>query len=664
MQIPKFFFISLLILTCMIVNKSYSQNIKLASVFTDNMVLQRDRAIPVWGTAAPNSKLTIELDKQRITTVVDLGGNWRVDLESMKAGGPFVLKVSGKDTVKLKNVLIGDVWICSGQSNMAMSIEDIGNSFDNDSEIKDAGNFPNIRLLTVEPMTSATPKKEFTTSGWMICDENTIKKFSAAAYFFGKKINKETNVPIGLINSSYGGTDIEAWTSKTSLCNVPAYHDVLESIDKFISNDPSFLKDYNDKRDSWKTSSIYTDPGYPKDGLSYKDVEYDASSWKKMSVPCLWHQEELTEFNGSVWYRKEIEVPANWKIEDLVLNMGPIDDIDITWFNGVQLGSNELWDKPRQYVVPSQLVKHGKNVLVIRCIDTGGPGGVWGEADQYYISNSANETIPIAGEWSYEKTLSIDKFPPKPLSVEDPNCPTVLFNAMIAPVIPFCIRGVIWYQGENNTYNALQYRTLFPLLINDWRMQWQQGDFPFYFVQLANFLEVSQQPVEDTWAELREAQMKTLAVKNTGMAVAIDIGDAGDIHPKNKREVGNRLALIALNKLFGFKNEYSGPIYKSYSAERNKIRITFDYAEKGLTTKNDEMLKGFAIAGDDGKFVWADALIDGETVIVSSSEVPRPAAVRYAWSINPVCNLYNSAGLPASPFRTDDWPVLTSDFEK
>ncbi len=653
-----------LVVSVLIMNESYAQKIKLASVFTDNMVLQRDSNIPVWGTAAPESRLTIELGEQQVKTNVGIDGNWKVNLMPMNAGGPYNLKVTGEEIIEIKNVLLGDVWICSGQSNMAMSVEDIGNNFDNNKEISDANNYPDIRILTVEPMTSAVPKKEFTTDGWMICDENTIKEFSAVAYFFAKKIYTETKIPIGLINSSYGGTSIEAWTSSSSLQTIPAYRDVLESINKFASNDSAFIKEYNEKRDSWKTSSIYTDPGYPDVGQSYKDFEFDASSWKKMNVPCLWYQDELTEFNGSVWYRKEIVIPENWKVGDFILNMGPIDDIDVTWFNGELLGSNELWDKPRQYVIPSRLIKHGKNVLVIRCIDTGGPGGVWGEADQYYISNSANEKIPLAGEWSYERTLSIDKFPAKPLSVEDPNCVSVLFNAMIAPLIPYGIRGVIWYQGENNTYDALQYRTLFPLMINDWCSHWQQGDFPFYFVQLANYLELNQQPVEDMWAELREAQMKTLSVKNTGMAVAIDIGDAGDIHPKNKREVGNRLALIALNKLYGFKNEYSGPIYKSYSVEGNKIRIIFEYAESGLITKNNEQLKGFAIAGGDGKFIWADAVIEGDAVIVSSKDVANPAAVRYAWSTNPECNLYNRAGLPASPFRTDDWPVLTSDFEK
>ncbi|NWF88349.1 MAG: 9-O-acetylesterase [Ignavibacteriaceae bacterium] len=636
-------------------------NIKLPGIFTNNMVLQREKPIPIWGTYTPGEKITVELNNQAVTTTVDVNGNWKVILPPFSAGGPYQLNIIGHDTLSFTNVLVGEVWICSGQSNMAFSMNEIGDKYDYGKEIAEANNF-NIRLFSVEPMTAAKPQPDLQGSGWLVCDSTTVKYFSAVAYFFGKYIYQKIEVPIGLINSSYGGTDIEAWTSAASLSKVKYFNPTLDAIIKFSNNDSTFLQEYFNQKNEWKRSSLNSDPGFPKSGITWKDTTIDLTDWKKIKVPSLWDQDDLVEFNGSVWYRKEIILPNDWLGKDLVLNMGPIDDIDVTWFNGVELGSGELWDKSRQYIVPADAVKSGKNLITIRCIDTGGPGGVWGEADQYYLSNKLGENIPIAGEWLYKKSLSIYEFPKRPISFDNPNCPTVLFNAMISPLIPFAIRGVIWYQGENNTFNALQYRTLFPLMISDWRTNWNQGNFPFYFVQLANYMHSQNEPSEDTWAELREAQLNTLKVENTGMAVAIDIGDSTDIHPKNKREVGYRLSLIALNKTYGFKNPYSGPIYKSYKLEGSKIRIYFNHAE-GLKIKDNKILMGFSVAGSDHKFYWANAKIDKNTVLVWSPKVSKPIAVRYAWASNPLCNLYNSFDLPASPFRTDNWEVLTKDFE-
>ncbi len=635
--------------------------VKMPAIFSDNMVFQREVKIPVWGTAAAGDKIDVQLGKKKVSVITDAHGKWKAELSPFKAGGPYDLKISGKNSIIYKNIMIGEVWICSGQSNMAMEVREISDTCNNKQEIADA-DLPYIRFFTVDPMTAASPQSDLKGRGWEVCDTNTVKRFSAVGYFFGKKLYDKLKIPVGLINSSYGGTDIEAWTSSQSLKTISYFSDILQSIKLYSENDAAFLEEYNRKREEWKSSSMNTDPGFPSSGITWKDTLLDVTSWSKIIVPCLWDQQELKEFNGSVWYRKEIEIPSSWCGKDLILNMGPIDDIDVTWFNGHMLGSGELWDKPRQYIIPATLVKAGRNILAIRCIDTGGPGGVWGEAEQYYISNSLNEKIQVAGEWLYKRTLPINEFPSRPTSFENPNCPTVLFNAMIAPLIPYSLGGVIWYQGENNTYTALRYRTLFPLMINDWRSKWGIGDFPFYFVQLANYMNINPEPAEDTWAELREAQLMTLKVKNTGMASAIDIGDAIDIHPKNKREVGNRLALIALAKLYGIKDEFSGPVYRTYKVEGNSIRIKFDHS-KGLKVQGNKLL-GFAVAGDDKKFRWADAKIEGSDVVVWCNEILKPVAVRYAWASNPVCNLYNAAGLPASPFRTDDWKVLTEDFLK
>jgi len=646
------------IIICILAVQINAQNIKLPGIFTDNMVLQRDIKIPVWGTADPGTNLTITLGDESENITADETGHWEVKMPSMDAGGPYVLSVQGREKIEFKNVMTGEVWICSGQSNMAMSVSEIGKAYDNESEISTAI-YPNIRLFTVDPMTSASPQSDLKGSGWKQCIPENVKSFSAVAYFYGMNLYKKLNVPIGLINTSYGGTIIEAWTSGKSLSSIPAFSEILNSVKKYSENNQQFIKEYNSKREEWKSSSMNTDAVY-KAGI-YKNIDADVSGWKEIKVPELWSTPDLTEFNGSVWYRTIIDIPADYAGKELTLNLGPVDDIDVTWFNGDKIGSQELWDKPRHYIIPASSVKEGKNLLVIRCIDTGGPGGIWGEADQFYLNDNNGNKIPLTGKWIYKKTIPINEFPSKPLSFEDPNCPTVLFNAMVAPLIPYSIRGVIWYQGENNTYSALQYRTLFPLMINDWRTAWEQGDFPFYYVQLANYMSKSPVPAEDTWAELRESQLLTLEVENTGMASAIDIGDSSDIHPKNKREVGRRLSLIALAETYDQDIEYSGPIFKSFNREGSQIRIFFDHSD-GLQT-NGEKLKGFAVAGSDKKFYWAEARIEGSSVIVWNNNIDKPVAVRYGWASNPECNLYNAAGLPASPFRTDNWEVLTKDYE-
>ena len=639
-----------------------NMKINLPAIFSDNMVLQRNTSIPIWGTAAPNEMIRVELDGKTATTNADKDGNWKVFLQAFKAGGPYELVVMGKNKITFKNVMIGEVWICSGQSNMEMKMEEIGDNFDNENEIANSGNY-NLRIYSVNQATAVEPKHNFTGTGWQICDSNTVKKFSAVAYFFGKYISEKINIPIGLINSSFGGTDIEAWTSAVSLQNIKRFEPILADLKKYSDGDTSTVKKYDEEKYEWKSSSNHTDPGFPKEGISWKDFEFDDSNWNKMNVPALWDQKELVNFDGSVWYRKEIDIPSSWGGRELILNLGPIDDIDVTWFNGIELGSSDRWNQPRKYIVPALSVKPGKNVIAIRCIDTGGPGGMWGEEKQYSISINSKDPISLAGEWKFKQSLAMNEFPAKPVSLDDPNCPTVLFNAMISPLIPYAIKGAIWYQGENNTKNALQYRTLFPLMIKDWRSKWEQGNFPFFFVQLANYMSVFQEPAEDTWAELRESQLMTLKVENTGMATAIDLGDSSDIHPKNKREVGRRLSLIALSKLYGYRDEYSGPIYKSYHLKGDKIIIDFDFSD-GLKIKDGDILKGFAIAGTDHKFEWAHAKIIGKSVMVWNTTIKNPIAVRYAWSSNPICNLYNKAGLPASPFRTDDWEVLTKDFQK
>ena len=389
-----------------------------------------------------------------------------------------------------------------------------------------------------------------------------------------------------------------------------------------------------------------------------------------MQLPKLWDEPELANFDGLVWFRKQVDVPESWAGKELTLELGPIDDMDATWLNGTKVGGLETpghYRTNRKYKVSSTVVKAGRNVIAVRVLDTSGGGGIYGRPKQMKlkpVGASDKEAISLAGPWRYKKGFDLQSMPPQPkppTRVNHANAPTALYNAMIAPLIPYGIRGAIWYQGESNASRAYQYRRLFPAMIKCWRQDWGQGDFPFVFVQLANFMAVNPEPAESAWAELREAQSMTLALPNTGMAVIIDIGQAKDIHPKNKQDVGRRLALWPLAKTYAKQLVYSGPLYKSMNVEGNKVVLHFDDVGGGLIARGGGPFKGFAIAGADRKFVWADAKIDGNTVVVSSDGVAEPVAVRYAWADNPVCNLYNKEGLPASPFRTDDWPGVTVD---
>ena len=637
--------------------------VKLSPLFSDNMVLQQKTEAPVWGMSKPNKKIEIitSWDQKTYTIQADAQGKWNIKVTTPAAGGPYEITISDGKKVKLSNVMIGEVWICSGQSNMEMQVEGWGKVLNYQQEKMEAENYPNIRFLLVEKAISPVPgdRLKATENGWQVCSSKSVADFSAAGYFFGRDLHKYQNVPIGLIDTSWGGTYIETWTSKEALATMPDMQKKLEVLNGLPVTKEEREKKFHSDIEDWKKNIEKIDKGFINGKAVWAATDLEDSSWKTMKVPGLMQEQGLAGFNGIVWFRKTIDIPANWANKELTLNVGVIDDNDFTYFNGVQVGHTEGWMTPRSYKIPKELVKKGKAVIAVRVMDTGGTGGINGSPGSISLQRSQTDDMQLAGNWKYQVSLTMKDIPHMPVNTaNEPNVPGFLFNAMLHPLIPYAIKGAIWYQGEANTGRAYQYRELMPLMIKDWRDRWG-CDFSFFMVQLANFTAQQTAPVDATWAELREAQTRTLHLANTGMAVTIDIGDAFDIHPKNKQEVGRRLALVARAQTYGEKIPYSGPMYDTYRIEGNKIRIYFKHTNGGLKTKNNEVLKGFTISGVDRKFHWADAVIDGNSVVVSSPEVSFPIAVRYAWADNPICNLYNGANLPASPFRTDDWQGIT-----
>jgi len=624
-------------------------------LFSDDMVLQRRVEFPVWGWTSPGTTVTVSMLGKNSTAVADARGKWMARLGPFEAGGPHTLTIKGPQSATLKNVLVGDVWLGSGQSNMEMGITQVN---DAKEEIARA-DYPMIRLFAV-PKVMATTPQETVNARWVVCNPSSIAAggwggFSAVAYFFGRHLHKELGVPIGLIHSSWGGTAAEGWVSTEALSTMPDFLPAIRGLEKTVAELQTGSTDINKMMDSWWPKN---DPGSAANA-SWAATSLDASAWKTMTLPRRWENGTLPDYDGVVWFRRTFELPELWAGRDLMLRLGPIDDRDTTFVNGVRVGSMNMWDAPRSYRVPAKLLKPGVNTVAIRVLDTGGGGGIYGNPDQLKIEPvEEGAAISLAGDWNYRESVALAKVDPPPQAGNAYTVVNVRYNGMIAPLLPFAIKGAIWYQGETNVGRAPQYKNLMSVLINDWRARFGVGDFPFFIVQLANFMERRDQPADSEWARLREAQLHVAQkVPHSGLAVAVDIGDAKDIHPKNKQDVGDRLALAALAIAYGREGEFSGPVYRSMKVEGQTIRLSFNHTKGGLTAKGGSRLNGFSIAGQDGRFVWAEAKIDGKDVIVWSPLVKKPVAVRYGWGDNPALNLYNQAGLPATPFRTDDYPA-------
>lgn len=621
--------------------------VKLPRIIRDSMILQRDEKVNVWGWASAGEKVKVKFNGKSYQTKADANGNWKVQLPPTKAGGPHTINIAASNKISLKEILFGDVWFCSGQSNMVhqLNIHDVTYA----KEIAEA-NDPQIRQFWVPTLTSLQgPQQNLPSGYWKAAVGEDIRPFSAVAYFFAKNISEKYNIPVGIINASVGGTPIEAWTSEEGLKDFAALQTTITK-----NKDTAYLNSLT------RRPPVGPRPAPPVDaGLSaavkWFDNAYIPKGWRSINVPGYWEDQGIKDLNGIVWYRKEIDIPASMVGKAAKVFLGRIIDADELYINGVRVGITTYQYPQRRYTVPATVLKAGKNVFVIRVTNNAGKGGF--VPDKPYCIFAGTDTVDLKGTWQYKVGLVNRPFAGGGFGgggINAQNQPAALYNAMVAPEINYTIKGFCWYQGESNAGRPQEYGALQSAQIRDWRNKWNQGELPFLYVQLPGFMDYNYLPSESGWATLRQQQLQTLAVPYTAMAVAIDLGEWNDIHPDNKKDVGIRLALAARKLAYNENLVYSGPLFQSAQIDGSKIVVSFQHTGSGLITNDGEELSEFAIAGADKKFVWAKAKIDVDKVIVWSDEVKEPMYVRYAWADNPVQpNLYNKEGLPASPFTTE-----------
>jgi sialate O-acetylesterase len=621
--------------------------IRLPYFFSDNMVLQRNTAIPIWGWASASEEIVVQLNKQTQATIADKNGKWMVRLKAENAGGPYSLNIKGNKDLQLKNELIGDVWLCSGQSNMEWTV---GQSDNAKNEIA-AASYPFIRHIKIQRALNGAPLENTKETNWNMCDSNTVANFTAVGYFFARNMYNNTKVPIGLINSSWGGTNIETWISREGFESSLEFKELIKGIGKLNLDSINSFK-YN--KIANKVETIQNTKLKNLDANNFKDADYNDIEWPVMNVPQVWEQQSLGEVDGIIWLRKTINLSADEIKGNAIIELAKIDDDDDTYVNGVKIGSTNGWDRKRKYTIASGILKEGKNLIAVRIVDGNGNGGIYCDSIDAKIS-LANRIISLAGNWKFQVEKVTQNVSPN-------SFPSICYNAMIAPLVPFAFKGVLWYQGESNATRAYQYRTVFPLLINDWREKFSNKNAPFYFVQLASYEIDGNSNAGCSWAELREAQLRAIKVPNTGMVVTTDlVTDPKDIHPTNKQDVGKRLSAIALHNLFGKRVVFQGPTYKSMQIVNKAMVLYFDNVGTCLySTVKEGKLNGFEIAGADSVFYPAQAVIKGNTVILKSDKVQAPLAAAFGWRGDAsACNLFNREGFPAVPFRTDEWKNIS-----
>jgi sialate O-acetylesterase len=613
-----------------------SAEIKLPQLISNSMVLQRNVKLKIWGWATVGERVTITFNGKKVSTITSNQNKWLIMLPAMQAGGPYTISIQGSNKITLTDVLIGDVYFCAGQSNMVLGMERLRENYPNEIE---NDNFPQIRNFFVPTKSDVTHEHDDLPVGkWKSATKEGILEFGGVTYFFAKKLYQKYKVPIGIINSSVGGTPIEAWMSENSFTDFPQH---LAQIKNF-------------KDTAYMNKQL---KAVPQNTSNRTKPSYVPNTWYDFFMPGYWADQGVRNLNGVLYFKREIDVPQSMIGVPAKLYMGRIIDSDSTFVNGVFVGNITYQYPPRRYNIPANVLKQGKNIILVKVTNTSGKGGF--VPDKNYALQANGQTIDLRGQWQYQvnqvfpKTINLPRVPNTPTPIVAQNSPTGLYNTMVAPVINYAIKGFLWYQGETNAGQPKEYAKLLPALISDWRAKWGLGNIPFLYAQLPNYMEVDYSPVESDWAQMRQSQLKALELTNTGMAVAIDAGEWNDIHPLNKKEIGERLALWTEHLAYGDNQiVYAGPLVKSANLKANQVILRFDHVGKGLVTIDKLPLYHFAIAGADKKYVWAQAKIEGDSVIVWNDSITEPRAVRYAWADNPRgANLYNIDGLPASPFE-------------
>jgi len=620
---------------------------RLPALISDGMVLQREAEVKIWGWDKAQQKVTVNFIGNTYEAYTSDSGKWEAPVSKLKAGGPYTMTITGSDSIIIQDILVGDVWVCSGQSNMELNMKRASPLYG--KEIETSENNYIRYFATPQSYNFIKPLEDYRGGSWKKANPQNVLNFGAIAYFFARELNLKFDIPIGIINTAIGGTPIEAWISEEAIKAFPEHFNEAQRFkDKALIEQIEL--ENQAKTQDWYKELGQKDLGYADPLNKWTDPDMKTEDWDRMKIPGYWAHTEQGKVNGVLWFRKYFDVPSSMAGKPAKLFMGRIVDADSVFVNGIFSGTTSYQYPPRRYDIPQGVLHEGKNTIVVRVISNSGMGGF--VPDKPYELITADQKIDLKGEWYYRLGATI-----KPLGnqITVKYKPTGLFNAMIAPLLNYRIKGVLWYQGESNAERPLEYRNLFPALINDWRSHWKQGDFPFLYVQLPNFMAASDVPGESNWAMLRESQLKTLSLPETAMAVAIDVGEWNDIHPLNKMDVAKRLALAARKVAYREEVVYSGPVYESMEVKRNKAVLSFLHTGR-LIARGDSTLNQFAIAGADRKFVWANAIIKKNHVIVWNDQIKNPVAVRYAWADNPAgANLYNKEGLPASPFRTDEW---------
>ncbi len=619
----------------------------LSPIFGDNMVLQRGKLNTLWGWSEPGDKVRVEIGEAAASGVAGPDRRWQVKIQPPAVSGPFTVRISGRATVELRNVLAGDVWLCGGQSNMGLPLRFTRNGAD----VAKTANYPEIRFVTIAGHPAYRPT-DLAGGKWSAVSPDTAEWVSAVAFYFARKVQGEMHVPIGLVQDSMGGTPAEAWTSAEALRPLKDFDIPLAEVQRLAA---AGAPEYGNFVMHWYDGNDIGLKG------KWADPDLDDSKWKPVDIPGGFSELGVPETPAVAWFRKGIVLPDPLPAGRAMVRLGVIERMDTVYVNGKEVGASAWVENPRAYFLPEGVLKPGRNLIAIRVLKTRPVGGFLGKPEDLSLVLGDKTSIPLAGKWSGK--LSVDARPPYalPISYENwPVMPSVLYEGMLAPIAPLSITGALWYQGEQNSPRGYQYRRILPAMIGDWRRLFGQGDFPFYIVGLPAFKPRSETPLEgDEWAESRESQAITAAtVPNSCLAVTIDTGDANNIHPAEKQPVGDRLALCALANHYGQKVAFAGPAMTSVEPVPGALRIHFAHTEGGLVVKG-EKLEEFSVAGEDHKWYWANARIEGDSVLVSSPLVPNPKEVRYAWQSNPAATLFNGAGLPAAPFRTDNWPGVT-----